>query len=139
MDRESLHNDCGRIATPAREMRDSIGRRCDTGIPGLGYRGNSLKDRALLVVPLGHIDDRIAAWFYPDGKQNRTAADGAVLGKTLTRAGRRIDADVVLLSAIRARVGSIVFKRHRSPYVRETRIPDDGRSPGCRSGDSLFT
>lgn len=88
---------------------------------------------AKLIIPFSNLDDRIAALCYSDSKQNRTAADGAVLGETLPRAGRRIDANVVLLSAIRAHVGRIVFKRHGSPYVRETRVHDDSTLPGCRS------
>ena len=90
-------------------------------------------ERRNLIIPLSNLDDRIAVLFYPDGKQNRTAADGAVFGETLTRAGSWIDANVVLLSAIWAHVGSIVFKRHCAPYVREMRVHDGSTLPGCRS------
>ncbi len=66
------------------------------------------------IVTFGRLDDRIAAFFYADGKRDRTAANRAVLDEALTRTGCWVDADVVFPAAVGTDVGGIVLEWHRS-------------------------
>jgi len=74
-------------------------------------------------------DDRISFAVDADGEYDRTTADGAVLDEPLVGSGRRIHANVVLLAAIRARVGASIsrgiFFHHRQAQGEQ---PSGGKS-----------